>query len=120
MFTRRICDADRVIQKNDEFYIVGKRGCDNHSQFSRFLILDSLNVLDSLILHILQDSVSCGADCFLGDACDATDVAGVLAHLVEDREDGFSQSSAFVSGTFCIFEPKRWNDNGTTIRDKQD
>jgi len=103
MFTRRICDADRVIQKIDEFYIVEKRGCGNHSQFSRFLILDSLNVRDSLFLHILLDPVSRGADSLLCDAYDAADVAGVLAHLAEEGEEGFSQSSAFVSGTFCTF-----------------
>jgi len=38
-----------------------------------------------LLLHILQDPVSCGADGLLGDAHDAADVAVVQAHLVEDE-----------------------------------
>jgi hypothetical protein len=50
----------------------------------------------------------------LGDAHDAVDLAGVLAHLREAEErlrvgercsgiEGFSPSPAFVSETFCTF-----------------
>ena len=42
----------------------------------------------SLLLHILHNPVSCGADGLLGDAHDAADVAVVHAHLVEDEEGG--------------------------------
>ena len=42
----------------------------------------------SLLLHILLDSISCGADGRLGDAHDAADVAVVQAHLVENEEEG--------------------------------
>ena len=38
--------------------------------------------LASLLLHILQDLVSCGADGLLSDAHDAADVAVFHAHLV--------------------------------------
>ena len=41
----------------------------------------------SLLLHILHNPVSCGADGLLGDAYDAADVTVVQAHLVEDEED---------------------------------
>ena len=41
----------------------------------------------SLLLHILHNPVSCGADGLLGDAHDAADVAVFHAHLVEDEED---------------------------------
>ena len=40
-----------------------------------------------LLLPILHNPVSCGADGFLGDAHDAADVAVFQAHLVEDEED---------------------------------
>ena len=43
--------------------------------------------LASLLLPILQDPVSCGADGLLGDAHDAADVLVFHAHLVEDEED---------------------------------
>ena len=43
--------------------------------------------LASLLLPILQDPVSCGADGFLGDAHDAANVAVFQAHLEEDEED---------------------------------
>ena len=42
-------------------------------------------------------------DDLLGDAHDALDVVVVQAHLVEAKEEGFSQSPAFVSETFCTF-----------------
>ena len=44
--------------------------------------------LASLLLHILQNPVSCGADGLLGDAHDAADVAVFQTHLVEDEEEG--------------------------------
>ena len=44
--------------------------------------------------------VPCGVDGLLGDAHDA---AGVLTHLVEAEEKGFSPSPAFLSETFCTF-----------------
>ena len=50
-----------------------------------------------LLLHILQNSVPCGADGLLGDAHDAADVAVVQAHLVENEEEGV------VGGLGCIF-----------------
>jgi hypothetical protein len=67
-----------------------------------------------LLPLILLNPVSCGADDLLGDAHDAADGAGVQAHLIEAEErlragerssgiDGFSQSPAFVSETFCTF-----------------
>ncbi len=40
-----------------------------------------------LLLHILLDSISCGADGLLGDAHDAMHVAVFHAHLVEDEEE---------------------------------
>ena len=43
--------------------------------------------LASLLLPILQDPVSCGADGLLGDAHDAADVLVFHAHLVENEED---------------------------------
>ena len=49
--------------------------------------------LASLLLPILQDPVSCGADGLLGDAHDATDVAVFQAHLVEDKEGGVTSPS---------------------------
>ncbi len=42
----------------------------------------------NLLLHILLDSVSCGADGLLGDAHDAADITVIQAHLVEDEEEG--------------------------------
>jgi len=57
----------------------------------------------SLLLHILQDPVSCGVDGLLGDAHDALDVAVILANLVEAEKESFSQLSAFVSKTFRTF-----------------
>ena len=44
--------------------------------------------LASLLLHILQDPVSCGAVGLLGDAHDAADVAVFQPHLVEDEDEG--------------------------------
>ena len=44
--------------------------------------------LASLLLHILQDSVSCGTDGLLGDAHDAANVAVFQAHLEEDEKEG--------------------------------
>ena len=41
-----------------------------------------------LLLPILHNPVSCGADGLLGDAHDAADVAVFHAHLVEDEEEG--------------------------------
>ena len=41
-----------------------------------------------LLPPILQNSVPCGADGFLGDAHDAADVLVFQAHLVEDEEEG--------------------------------
>ena len=41
-----------------------------------------------LLLPILHNPVSCGADGLLGDAHDAADVLVVHAHLVEDEEEG--------------------------------
>ena len=49
--------------------------------------------LASLLLPILQDPVSCGADGFLGDAHDATHGLVVQAHLVEDKEGGVTSPS---------------------------
>ncbi len=54
----------------------------------------------------------------LGDAHDAADVAVVQAHLIEAEErlrvgerssgiEGFSQSPAFVSETFCTFAARK-------------
>ena len=43
--------------------------------------------LASLLLPILQDPISCGADGLLGDAHDAADVLVFHAHLVENEED---------------------------------
>ena len=45
-------------------------------------------ILLKLLLHILHNPVSCRADDLLGDAHDAADVVGFLAHLVEDEEEG--------------------------------
>ena len=42
----------------------------------------------SLLLHILLDSISCGADGLLDEAHDTTDVAVFHAHLVENEEEG--------------------------------
>ena len=42
----------------------------------------------NLLLHILLDPVSCGADGLLGDAHDAANVAVFQAHLVEDEGEG--------------------------------
>ena len=41
----------------------------------------------SLLLHILLDSISCGADGLLGDTHDAMHVAVFHAHFGEDEED---------------------------------
>jgi hypothetical protein len=51
--------------------------------------ISSYNVLDLLLFSILHNHESCGADGLLGNAHDAADVAGVLAHLVVDEEEGF-------------------------------
>lgn len=65
--------------------------------------MDNISCKCSLLLHILQDPVSCGVDDLLGYAHDALDVVVVQVHLVEAEEEGFSQSPAFVSETFCTF-----------------
>ena len=41
-----------------------------------------------LLLPILHNPVSCGADGLLGDAHDAADVLVFQAHLVENEEEG--------------------------------
>ena len=41
-----------------------------------------------LLLHILLNPVSCGADGLLGDAHDAANVAVFQAHLEEDEKEG--------------------------------
>ena len=46
-----------------------------------------------LLLPILHNPVSCGADGLLGDAHDAADVAVFQAHLVEDEEGGVTSPS---------------------------
>ena len=50
-----------------------------------------------LLLPILHNPVSCRADGLLGDAHDATDVAGFQAYLVEAEEESFSLMFACVS-----------------------
>ena len=51
-----------------------------------------------LFLHILQNSVSCGADGLLVDAHDAADVAVFKAHLVEVEEDCNATLCTYRSG----------------------
>jgi hypothetical protein len=74
--------------------------------------VSSCSIIATLLLYILHNPISCGADGLLGDA---HDVAVFLDHLVEDEEDGFSQSPAFVSETFCTFANKFYDD-GTEIQ----
>ena len=53
-----------------------------------YLLYNRKKILLKLLLHILHNPVSCRADDLLGDAHDAADVVGFLAHLVEDEEEG--------------------------------
>ena len=48
----------------------------------------SFCVLDTSLLHILLNPVSCGADGLLGDAHDAAHILIFHAHFVEDEEEG--------------------------------
>ena len=59
---------------------------------SRFYIHDSIlltaiSLIYYLILHILQNPVSCGVDGLLGNVHDAADAAFFQAHLVEDEDE---------------------------------
>ena len=51
-------------------------------------LVSSCSIIATLLLYILHNPISCGADGFLGDAHDAADVAVFQAHLVEDEEEG--------------------------------
>ena len=53
-----------------------------------YLLYNKKTKLFMLLFHILHKPVSCRADDLLGDAHDAADVVGFLAHLVEDEEEG--------------------------------
>ena len=51
-----------------------------------YLLYNRKKKLFKLLLHLLLNPVSCGADGLLGNAHDAADVAVLKAHLVEDEE----------------------------------
>ena len=55
--------------------------------FAFYLLYNRKKILLKLLLHILHNPVSCGADGFLGDAHDAVYVAVFHAHFVEDEEE---------------------------------
>ena len=52
-----------------------------------YLLYNRKKKLFKLLLHLLLNPVSCGADGLLGNAHDAADVLVFQAHLVEDEEE---------------------------------
>ena len=69
----------------------------------------------SLLLHILHNPVSCGADGLLGDAHDAADVAVVQTHLVEDEEESIVGG---LGGVFLLDAAERGEVDGFVIVDE--
>ena len=71
--------------------------------------------LASLLLPILQDPVSCGADGLLGDAHEALDVAVVQAHLVENEEEGVVGG---IGSVFLLDAAERGEVDGLVVVDE--
>ena len=68
-----------------------------------------------LLLHILLNPVSCGADGLLGDAHDAADVAVFKAHLVEDEEESVVGS---LRSIFLLDATERGEVDGLIVVDE--